>query len=67
MDEEGMRETQNKLIHIGRPIEMDDAWFEARLHELDEASRHESDEICYIVSQIVPTYKYQRKEKETYN
>ena len=67
MDEEGMRETQNKLIHIGRPIEMDDAWFEARLRELDEASRHESDEICYIVSQIVPTYKYQRKEKETYN
>ena len=66
MDEEGMRETQNKLIHIGRPIEMDDAWFEARLHELDEASRHESDEICYLVSQIVPTYKYQRKEKETY-
>ena len=66
MDEEGMRETQNKLIHIGRPIEMDDAWFEARLQELDEASRHESDEICYLVSQIVPTYKYQRKEKETY-
>ena len=67
MDEEGMRETQNKLIHIGRPIEMDDGWFEARLQELDEASRHESDEICYIVSQIVPTYKYQRKEKETYS
>ena len=66
MDEEGMRETQNKLIHIGKPIEMDDAWFEARLQELDEASRHESDDICYIVSQIVPTYKYQRKEKETY-
>ena len=67
MDEEGMRETQNKLIHIGRPIEMDDAWFEARLRELNEASRNESDEICYIVSQIVPTYKYQRKEKESYN
>ena len=67
MDEEGMRETQNKLIHIGRPIEMDDAWFEARLHELDEASRQESDEICYIVSQIVPTYKYQRKDQESYN
>ena len=66
MDEEGMRETQNKLIHIGRPIEMDDAWFEARLQELDEASRHESDDICYLVSQIVPTYKYQRKEIETY-
>ena len=64
MDEEGMRETQNKLIHIGRPIEMDDGWFEERLRELDEASRSESDEICLLVSRIVPTYKYQPKEKE---
>ena len=66
MDEEGLKETQNKLIHIGKPIEMDDAWFEARLHELDVASRHESEDICWLVSQIVPTYKYQRKKEESY-
>ena len=64
MDEEGMKETENKLIHIGRPIEMDDGWFCARLRELDEASREESDRICQLVSEIVPTYKYQKK-KET--
>ena len=27
MDEEGLKETENKLIHIGKPIEMDDDWF----------------------------------------
>ena len=66
MDEEGMRETENKLIHIGRPIEMDDGWFRAQLHELDEASREESDRICELVSRIVPTYRYQKKKEETY-
>ena len=58
MDEEGMRETQNKKIHIGRPIEMDDEWFLEKLHELDEASREESGRIKELVSQVVPTYKY---------
>ena len=28
MKEEGMQETANKLIHIGKPIEMDDALLE---------------------------------------
>ena len=64
MDEEGLQDTENKLIHIGKPIEMDDDWFRAKLQELDEASRHESADMKRIVSQIVPTYQYQ-PEKET--
>ncbi|MBQ8236617.1 MAG: polysaccharide biosynthesis protein [Oscillospiraceae bacterium] len=66
MDEEGMKETENKLIHIGCPIEMDDGWFRAQLHELDEASKEESDRICELVSRIVPTYRYQKKKEEMY-
>lgn len=31
MAEEGMQETPNKLIHIGKPIEMDDAAFKKKL------------------------------------
>ena len=58
MNEEGLQETDNKLIHIGKPIEMDDDWFREKLHELDEASKTESDRIRYLVSQVVPTYKY---------
>ena len=58
MNEEGLRETENKLIHIGNPIEMDDDWFRDMLHRLDEASKSESDDIRTLVSQAVPTYKY---------
>ena len=66
MDEEGLRETANKLIHIGKPIEMDDDWFCEKLRELDEASREESDRIRQLVSEVVPTYQYQQ-QKETAN
>ena len=62
MQEEGLQDTANKLIHIGKPIEMDDAWFREKLRELDEASREESDRIQVLVSQIVPTYQYTPKE-----
>ncbi len=62
MDEEGLRETENKLIHIGRPIEMDDEWFTLRLHELENACKEESERIRELVSELVPTYRY-KKEK----
>jgi FlaA1/EpsC-like NDP-sugar epimerase len=56
MAEEGMQETPNKLIHIGKPIEMDDAIFKKKLRQLDEAAFQESDKIKEIVAQVVPTY-----------
>lgn len=56
MAEEGMQDTENKMIHIGKPIEMDDEWFEQKLEELDLASRQESDEMKRIVAEVVPTY-----------
>lgn len=56
MDEEGLQSTENELIHIGHPIEMDDEWFVEKLDELDMASREESGEIKKIVEEIVPTY-----------
>ena len=63
MDEEGMKETRNKRIYIGKPIEMDDIWFENCLRELDEATRAEREDICQIVSRIVPTYQYRQKQE----
>lgn len=62
MDEEGMQDTENALIHIGHPIEMDDEWFEEKLHELDEESKAESERMKEIVAEIVPTYHYQKAE-----
>lgn len=61
MDEEGLTETANKLIYIGHPIEMDDVWFVKKLKELDTESRNDYGDIRRIVSEIVPTYKYQGK------
>ena len=39
MKEEGLQETANKLIHIGKPIEMDDEKFKEQLERLDKADR----------------------------
>ena len=64
MNEEGLQETANKLIHIGKPIEMDDDWFLEKLHQLDLASRQESDHIREVVAEVVPTYHYDKKLEE---
>ena len=57
MKEEGMQETANRLIHIGKPIEMDDEKFRWQLERLDKACRAEVSNIKDIVAEIVPTYK----------
>ncbi len=57
MREEGMQDTANKLIHIGRPIEMDDEKFREQLERLAKASRLEVSNMKDIVAEIVPTYK----------
>jgi len=57
MAEEGMQMTDNKLIFIGKPIEMDDEWFKTKLAELDKESKADDKNIKEIVQEIVPTYK----------
>ena len=59
MDEEGLQSTENELIHIGKPIEMDDEWFNRKLRQLDEASYQEAENMKGIVAEIVPTYHRQ--------
>ena len=56
MDEEGLQDTENKLIHIGKPIEMNDEWFKVKLKQLDEAAYREEQSMKSIVAEIVPTY-----------
>lgn len=60
MDEEGLQETENELIHIGKPIQMDDAWFKKKLRQLDEASYQETEDMKAIVAEVVPTYQYKK-------
>lgn len=60
MDEEGLESTENELIHIGKPIDMDDEWFEKKLKQLDEAAYQETDEIKKLAAELVPTYQYSK-------
>lgn len=56
MDEEGLQDTQNKLIHIGHPIRIDEDAFLQDLQDLSEYVKNEPDDIKRYVKNIVPTY-----------
>lgn len=56
MDEEGMTDTPNRLIHIGHPIEVDETQLLHALDVLEEAAENETDDMRLIVESIVPTY-----------
>lgn len=63
MDEEGLQDTENKMIHIGKPIDMDEEKFMHQLIKLRDAANDDSDAIRAMVKEIVPTYQMP-KEKE---
>ena len=56
MKEEGLRTTQNALIHIGKPLEIDEALFLRQLEELHAACEENLPDIKERVAQIVTTY-----------
>ena len=56
MNEEGMQDTPNKLIHIGKPIEFDMERFEGQLEELYGIANEDGDGIREDVMRIVSTY-----------
>lgn len=59
MKEEGLMKTANKLIYIGKPLEIDREILEKSLEELYKASYDEVDKdvMKQIVSKLVKTYK----------
>ena len=57
MAEEGLQETSNKLIHIGKPIVMDDEEFCHQLDRLEKACEEETEDMKDIVASVVPTYR----------
>ena len=61
MKEEGMQETANKLIHIGKPIQMDEEKFLKQLEEIKEHVVEEPDDIREWVQKMVPTYSIQNR------
>ncbi len=59
MNEEGLKETANKMIHIGKPIDFDAVAFEKQLESLKEASLDSKSDIRKNVKEIVTTYHYE--------
>lgn len=62
MSEEGLKETENELIHIGKPIEFDEEKFRRQLEELKEIADQDSGKIRQKVREIVPTYMIKEAE-----
>ena len=61
MDEEGLQDTENKLIHIGKPLEFDDAEFARELEQLRDRMYDDHADIRNMVQHIVPTYHYKKE------
>ncbi len=58
MDEEGLQDTANKLIHIGKPIEFDKEGFEDKLETIKEIAYSESEkDVREYIKEMVPTYR----------
>ena len=58
MDEEGLKQTANQRIFIGRPIEFDVDVFEKQLESLGEDAKAETKDIRPMIKEIVTTYQY---------
>ena len=63
MDEEGLTETDNKRIHIGRPIEFDESNFFDHLEKLYEDVYREDSDIRERVAELVPTYTIREEDR----
>ena len=62
MDEEGLKETPNKLIRIGKPIKMNDEKFLNDLDNLIKYSYKNKDDIKEEVAKIVDTYTVDKRD-----
>lgn len=67
MSEEGLQDTDDKLIHIGKPIEMNDKEFLEILEKMRVAMYDEKVDIRGLVKLIVPTYKPDAAPRSNYD
>ena len=56
MNEEGLQQTANKMIYVGKPIEFDEVKFYAQLYNLEKAVDMECEDVRPMIQEIVPTY-----------
>lgn len=58
MEEEGIQSTQNELIFIGKPVEMEPNVLFEKLECIYKTIKNEQCDVKKMISEIVPTYHY---------
>lgn len=66
MAEEGMLKTENELIHIGKPIEIDVNKFLLDLVALSNHCYNEIENVISLVEEMVPTFRVADLDKSNY-
>lgn len=64
MNEEGLQQTANKMIYVGKPIEFDEDEFLQKLEKLYTYAYDETDQMKAMISKIVPTYHIRSEDKK---
>ena len=62
MQEEGLQKTDNGLINIARPIEMDEQFLWGMLEKLEAQAYSESADMKASVKELVPTYTIDKRD-----
>ncbi len=60
MEEEGLQRTENKMISIGKPLEIDENLFE-KIKLLGKEAVSETDKMKELIHDLVPTYKIDKR------
>lgn len=64
MEEEGLKQTDNHMIHIGKPINFDEEEYFRELEVLRRMVKEEMPGVKEVVAEIVPTYMPQENGKD---
>lgn len=67
MSEEGLQNTENELIHIGQPIDIDEEVFIDTLNKMQDVMYDDNADVRELVKLIVPTYNYVNKSANSVN
>ena len=61
MSEEGLTATDNNLIHIGKPIDIDEAVFFETIEQMKAVMYDDSADVRALVKKLVPTFRLETK------
>ena len=64
MEEEGLQDTPNHMIHIGKPIDIDETMFLNQLDNLYEVAYSDTVDIREFIKEVVCTYHYKDEKEE---